>query len=95
MDGKASSWLMGMCTRKRAGAAVAQLHIEFERVVLNPGETKHLHSISVPRSVSYFDVKSSTWKADAGTYSLMLGDSFQNLYETISIQLTKPLSVTD
>jgi beta-glucosidase len=99
-------------TGHRLGATVAQLYVGqasttverpakelkgFERVVLQPGETRHLSFSLDPRSFSYFDVRSSSWKADAGAYNLMLGDSSQNIHQKITMQLAKPMttSVTD
>jgi beta-glucosidase len=96
-------------TGKRAGATVAQLYVGeksptverpakelkgFERVMLQPGETKHVALSLNPRSFSYFDVKSSNWKANAGTYDLMLGDSSQNIQQKTAIQLLKTLSTS-
>ena len=66
----------------------------FERVALQPGETKHVTVNLNPRSFSYFDVKSSAWQADAGTYKLMLGDSSQNIQQEIPVQLPKPLTTS-
>jgi beta-glucosidase len=89
-------------TGKRPGATAAQLYVGtasskierpvkelkgFERVLLQPGETKTLALDLNPRSFSYFDVKSSTWHADAGTYDLMVGDSSQNILQKITVQL--------
>jgi beta-glucosidase len=94
---------------KRAGATVAQLYVGesspaverpakelkgFERVMLQPGETKHVAMDLNPRSFSYFDVKSSTWQADAGAYELMLGDSSQDIQQKITLQLPKLLTTS-
>jgi beta-glucosidase len=93
-------------TGKRPGATVAQLYVGesspkierpakelkgFERVMLQPGETKHVTLELAPRSFSYFDVKGSTWRADAGAYSLLLGDSSQNIQQKVVIQLPKAM----
>ncbi len=94
-------------TGKRAGATVAQVYVSpasakverpakelkaYERVMLSPGETKHIAVKLNPRSFSYFDVKSSAWQSDAGTYHLLLGDSSQHIEQDISVQLAKPLT---
>lgn len=96
-------------TGKRAGATVAQLYVSqtsptverpakelkgFDRVMLQPGETKHVTLALDPRSFSYFDVKTSAWQADAGAYTLLLGDSSQNLPQKIAIELPKPLTTS-
>jgi beta-glucosidase len=96
-------------TGKRAGATVAQLYVAekspvverpakelkgFKRVMLQPGETKHVTVDLGPRSFSYFDVKSSNWQASAGAYDLMLGDSSQNIQQKTTIQLPKTLTTS-
>ena len=96
-------------TGKRSGATVAQLYVGqasstierpakelkgFERVVLQPGETKHVSLDLDPRSFSYFDVKTSAWQADAGTYDLMLGDSSQDIQQKSTLQLPKPITTS-
>jgi beta-glucosidase len=93
-------------TGKRSGATVAQIYVGesspkierpgkelkgFERLMLQPGETKHVTLELDPRSFSYFDVKSSVWRADAGTYTILLGDSSQNILQKTTIQLPKAL----
>jgi beta-glucosidase len=93
-------------TGKRSGATVAQLYVSesspkierpvkelkgFERLMLQPGETKHVTLELNPRSFSYFDVKASAWQADAGTYTLQLGDSSQDIQQKTTIQLPKAL----
>jgi beta-glucosidase len=96
-------------TGKRAGATVAQLYVGqasttverpakelkgFARVQLQPGETRHVTLDLGPRSFSYFDVKSASWQADAGTYNLMLGDSSQNIEQKTTVQLAKPITTS-
>lgn len=96
-------------TGKRAGATVAQLYVSevspklerpvkelkgFERVVLQPAETKHLTFDLDARSFSYFDVKSAAWRADAGDYDLLLGDSSQDIQQRVRIQLARPLTTS-
>jgi beta-glucosidase len=93
-------------TGKRSGATVAQLYVGesspqierpvkelkgFKRVVLQPGETKHVTLELDSRSFSYFNVKASNWQADAGTYTLELGDSSRNIQQKTTIQLPKTL----
>ncbi|WP_433984096.1 glycoside hydrolase family 3 C-terminal domain-containing protein [Tunturiibacter empetritectus] len=94
-------------TGNRLGATVAQLYVGqesatvdrpskelkgFERIVLQPGETEHVSFSLDPRSFSYFDVKSSSWRADAGAYDLTLGDSSQDTQQKITVRLEKPLT---
>jgi len=96
-------------TGKRAGATVAQLYVGqgsptverpakelkgFERVMLQPGEIKHVTLSLDPRSFSYFDVNSSNWQASAGSYDLLLGDSSQNIQQKTTVQLPKTLTTS-
>jgi len=80
-------------TGKRFGAEVAQVYVSdpsatvprperelkgFERVTLNPGESRH---VSVPlnrRSLAYWDVNSHGWKVDPGKFVVRVGDSVEN-----------------
>ncbi|HWC19159.1 MAG TPA: glycoside hydrolase family 3 C-terminal domain-containing protein [Terriglobales bacterium] len=77
-------------TGSRAGADVAQVYVGdphntvprppkelkgFSKISLRPGETKH---VSIPldlRALSYYDVKSHTWKADPGVFNIYVGQS--------------------
>ena len=81
-------------TGDRAGATVPQLYVaeehpsidrpekelkSFDRVMLQPGETKHVVLELTPRSFSFWDVKRSTWHADAGEYRLLVGSSSEQI----------------
>ncbi len=96
-------------TGKRPGATVAQLYVaeasptvprpakelkQFERVMLQPGETKHLTLEINPRSFSFYDVPSASWHANAGTYNLMLGDSSANIEQKTTVTLPKPITTS-
>jgi beta-glucosidase len=109
VDGHATVTCDVTNTGNRLGATVAQLYVGpaanaierpikelkgFERVVLQPGETKHVSFSLEPRSFSYFDVKTSNWRADAGAYDLSLGDSSQDIRQKMTIQIAKPLTAS-
>ena len=96
-------------TGQRAGATVAQLYVGenkpsverpakelkgFERVTLEPGQTKQVSMKLDPRSFSFFDVKSGAWHADAGNYELLLGDSSEDIQQKAAIQLAQPLTTS-
>ena len=88
-------------TGTRAGAAVAQVYVHqlrapvprppkelkgFAKAVLEPGQTRH---VTVPldlRSLAYYDVTRSEWRADAGTYEILIGGSSADI--TLRGQLT-------
>ena len=81
-------------TGSRAGSEVGEVYVSdpsatvprpeielkgFQRVTLNPGETKHLSVKLDKRSLAYWDVKSNGWKVDPGTFVVSVGDSSENL----------------
>ena len=95
-------------TGNRAGADVAQVYVGetnpkvprpskelkgFARVDLAPGETKH---VSVPldaRAFTYYDVAGKRWHADAGTYSVQVGRSFDDIPQRFEVKLPSALDV--
>jgi beta-glucosidase len=78
----------------RPGAAVAEIYVAdehasvprppkelkgFVKSDLKPGETRR---VSVPldaRSLSFYDVKTQKWRAEAGTFKVMVGSSSENI----------------
>ncbi len=80
-------------TGKVAGAEVAQLYVSdpsakvdrperelkgFEKVRLNPGETKHVTLNLDARAFSYWDASASKWTIDRGKFVIRVGDSSEN-----------------
>ncbi len=79
---------------KRAGSEVAQLYIHqakanvvqpikslrgFQRVNMEPGETKHL-TMSLPISqLSYYDVVMHKFVVAPGTFKIMIGSSAEDI----------------
>ena len=103
-DGRFSVTFDVANTGDRAGATVAQLYVaessptvprpakelkQFERVMLQPGETTHVSVELGPRSFSFCDVNAAVWRANAGNYNLLLGDSSASIQQKITIQLPK------
>jgi beta-glucosidase len=87
---------------KVAGAEVAQVYVgdpsatiprpvkelkAFERVVLKPGETRHVSVQLDRRSLAYFNIQSKGWKVDPGRFKLFVGDS------SASVPLQKEFTV--
>ena len=80
-------------TGKRAGADVAQLYLSeptsageppkqlkgFQKVQLNPGQTKQVHFTLSAHDVSYWDSNAQDWTVAAGHYQVLLGDASDNL----------------
>jgi beta-glucosidase len=103
-DGRFSVTFDVANTGDRAGATVAQLYVaessptvprpvkelkQFERVTLQPGQTTHVSVELGPRSFSFYDVNAAAWRANAGSYNLMLGESSANIQQKITIQLSR------
>jgi beta-glucosidase len=80
-------------TGDRQGAEVAQLYVSdpsakvdrperelkgFEKVQLNPGETKHVTLELDARSFSYWDESAHKWTVDPGRFVLRVGDSSED-----------------
>jgi beta-glucosidase len=78
----------------RAGAEVAQLYVSatqpsverpvrelkgFAKVFLLPGESKQITLSLDRRSFSYFDSRTTRWKADPGRYEISVGASSRDL----------------
>ncbi|MBI1333659.1 MAG: beta-glucosidase [Armatimonadetes bacterium] len=89
-------------TGKRAGAEVVQLYIHdlapkidrpiqelkaFQKVMLEPGETKTVHLTVPPRAFAYCDVPGKQWKADAGRYELEIGASSRDIRQRATVTL--------
>ena len=95
-------------TGKVAGATVAQLYVSqdktsvprpakelkgFARAELAPGEQKHMTIDLNPRSFAYFDTANGDWRADAGTYTLLLGSSAETILSKTVVKLNSPLRI--
>ena len=88
----------------RAGTAVAQLYVAspagavprppkelqgFARVVLQPGEKKRVTIPVTLRSLAYYDVSGHDWRADRGTYKLLVGNSAADTPLSGSVSLAR------
>lgn len=91
-------------TGTRAGAEIVQLYVHdprpkidkpvrelkgFQRVELQPNETKRVSFELPPRALAYCDVAGKQWKADAGIYELQIGASSRDIRLKKSLRLTK------
>jgi beta-glucosidase len=94
-------------TGKREGAEVAQLYISapsgsvprppkelkgFVKVNLKPGETRRVVFALDARSFAYFDVNEKQWVAPAGKYSLLVGDSSEEINLNGEVRLEQALT---
>ncbi len=77
-----------------AGAEVAQIYVGdpsatvkrpkmelkgFSRVMLEPGEVRHVTATLDQRSLAYWDMKTHGWKVDPGKFIAYVGDSSENV----------------
>jgi beta-glucosidase len=81
-------------TGQRPGAEVAEVYVGdpsatvprpvkelkgFERVVLEPGQTRRVSVTLDRRSLAYWDVKSGGWKVNPGKFVVYVGDSDESV----------------
>ncbi|MCY1485516.1 Thermostable beta-glucosidase B [compost metagenome] len=90
-------------TGKRAGADVPQLYLTdaagdkrmrllgFERVELEPGESRRVTLQADPRLLARFDGQAKRWRIDAGQYRVALGQSAVELAESAEVELQQRL----
>ncbi|WP_289789581.1 glycoside hydrolase family 3 C-terminal domain-containing protein [Chlorogloeopsis sp. ULAP01] len=83
----------------RAGADVPQLYLTeaagdkrmrllgFERVQLEPGESKRVEMMADPRLLARFDGDRGQWRIDEGTYTISLSRAADDLVETAETTL--------
>jgi len=92
----------------RPGAAVPQVYLAnprasvprppkelkgFTKVTLQPGETRH---VTVPldvRSLAYYDVNGKQWRAEAGTYDVLVGGSSADIALSGTLSLARAVTV--
>ena len=92
-------------TGKRAGAEVAQLYVAdkhskverpakelkgFAKVSLRPGEKRRVTIKLDQRALSYFDVSSKQWRADPGSFEVLVGSSSDNIHLRGQLTLAGP-----
>jgi beta-glucosidase len=94
-------------TGKRAGAEVAQIYVQdvkasvarplkelksFQKVLLQPGETKKV-TLALDRSAfAYFDEKQSAWVAEAGEFKVLIGASARDIRLTGGFSLDQNIA---
>jgi beta-glucosidase len=97
-------------TGARAGADVAQVYVSendpkvprppkelkgFSRVELAAGETKHVSVSLNSRAFTYYDVAGRHWHADAGKYTVEVGDSSEDVPLKSDINLSAAYDVAN
>jgi beta-glucosidase len=86
-------------TGQREGADVPQVYLTqapgekrqrllgFERVVLKPGESRHVTITVDPRLLARFDGAAGTWRIAPGRYTIALGKNAQTFSATTDKEL--------
>ncbi|WP_322970099.1 glycoside hydrolase family 3 C-terminal domain-containing protein [Faecalibacter sp. LW9] len=81
------------------GAEVPQLYLEkwnethrfrlvaFDKIELQPGESKTIHFAIDPRLIADFDWKNQHWRVNKGIYTFAIGNSSTHLVERITLEL--------
>ena len=59
----------------------------FEKVRLDPGETKHVTLNLDARAFSYWDETAHKWTVDSGKFVIRLGDSSENTPLTVDLTI--------
>jgi beta-glucosidase len=86
---------------KRKGKEVVQLYISqpscsvdrpakelkgFEKVELNPGETKTVEFTITPRDLAYYSEDLHAWKTEPGTFKILIGASETDIRGNLNLQ---------
>ena len=102
-DGSLSLSLEITNTGRRRGAEVVQLYVSapgssvarpvrelkgFEKVALEPGESRTVTFTVTPAALGYFDEEQHAWRAEPGRYRLLVGSSSEDIRRTADIELT-------
>ena len=85
-----------------AGAQVVQLYVQdvkasvdrpvkelkaFQKVFLQPGETKTVTLALNERAFQFYDEATKAWKAEPGKFNFLIGSSSQNIAQTVAYEL--------
>jgi beta-glucosidase len=91
-------------TGSRAGADVTQVYVSddhatiprpaeelkgFEKVWLQPGETKHVTIALDPRAFAYYDTAEKKWHIAPGNFNIQVGDSSESLNLKGTVEISK------
>ena len=103
-DGKLTITVPVTNTGSRAGSETVQLYIAakgskvdrpvkelkaFQKVYLQPGETRDVTLTIGTDALSYYDETTSQWRADAGKYEALLGTASNKLSTKYTFKLEK------
>jgi len=95
-------------TGSREGAEVAQVYVGagsgkverplkelkgFSKVSLKAGELKHVSVLLDGRSLSYYDVDAKQWRAEPGSFDVLVGHSSEQIELTGKLNLTSAIAI--
>lgn len=95
-------------TGDRAGAAVPQVYVAdgharvprpprelkgFAKVMLQPGETRRVSLPLDARAFAYYDVRARRWRADPGTFGILIGSSSDQIELKGTVTLPRTISI--
>ena len=100
-DGGATVELTVRNTGRRAGSEVAQVYVGFpaetgepprqlkgfEKVSLQPGESRRVRMMLAPRAFQHWDEASRGWRATPGTYQVMVGRSSRDIVGAVPLRI--------
>lgn len=87
----------------RGGSEVVQMYVHqvksnvvqpikslrgFQRVMLEPGETKHVTIVLAASQLSYYDVTTHKFVVDPGTFNVMIGSSSDDIRLRTALEIT-------
>ena len=64
----------------------------FERIMLNPGETKHVTVQLNGRSFAYYDTDGKAWRVNPGEFGILVGDSSEDVPLKSAITISEAAS---
>ena len=87
---------------KVAGSEVVQVYVHdceasvempqkqlkgFDKVYLEPGETKTVSIELGPDAFRFFDEETMTWKTEPGDFEILIGSASDNILKTVTVAL--------
>ena len=95
----------GFAGRGRSGAGVCWCRVRksrtpaqrvervLERFSLKAGELKHVSVLLDGRSLSYYDVDAKQWRAEPGSFNVLVGHSSEQIELTGKLNLTSAIAI--
>jgi beta-glucosidase len=62
----------------------------FQKVMLEPGETKTVSMVLDAADFSFWDIRTSEWMLEPGAFELLIGNSSRDVQQTVTIEVSPP-----